>query len=477
LTATGEADEAQGRHARYFVALAEHIDPGVEGAEAGVLLGRLDLDRPNLQSALAWLIEQGEAEQALRLAAAQWRYWRVRGSLREGCDSLERSLALPGFVPPTIRAEAHWKLGVLLFHAGHYGSAREHLEHSIRLYDWCVDSVGLGAALNQLGTVLRLQRKFDLARQHHVRALAIHKSLDDYAGQEMSTAYLGMVALDRGDLSEGRHLLERSFAMAHELGSLRQIGSRSLNLARLELAEGRLPEAQAYVESIRTLAEETNDQLVSEMELEILGGIALSAGARTQAVNYLVQCLQLRLKLGLFLRISDIVEALATAVVSFDAALAVRLLGAAASDREATGVPRLVRDAATYEDTLSLARGALEAGAFASAWRSGKGLTILAAAHEAETALAGLVEVEPDTAAELDRPSRVPNDLGLTSRELEVLQLVAKQLTNREIASELYLSPATVKRHVSNILGKMQVPSRTAAIARARVLGMVEPEP
>ena len=55
----------------------------------------------------------------------------------------------------------------------------------------------------------------------------------------------------------------------------------------------------------------------------------------------------------------------------------------------------------------------------------------------------------------------------LTTRELEVLRLIANGRTNKEIADELCLSERTIDRHVSNILGKLDVPSRAAATAYA----------
>ncbi len=59
------------------------------------------------------------------------------------------------------------------------------------------------------------------------------------------------------------------------------------------------------------------------------------------------------------------------------------------------------------------------------------------------------------------------DDSGLTPREFEVLRLIARGLSNREIALELVISEKTVARHVSNILAKAGVPSRTAAVAYA----------
>jgi len=61
----------------------------------------------------------------------------------------------------------------------------------------------------------------------------------------------------------------------------------------------------------------------------------------------------------------------------------------------------------------------------------------------------------------------------LSGRELEVLQLIAQGLTNREIASRLFLSLNTVKAHTRNIHGKLSVHSRTQAVARARAWGVL----
>ncbi|MGR6923567.1 helix-turn-helix transcriptional regulator [[Actinomadura] parvosata] len=66
-----------------------------------------------------------------------------------------------------------------------------------------------------------------------------------------------------------------------------------------------------------------------------------------------------------------------------------------------------------------------------------------------------------------------PGDGGLTAREVEVLRLVAEGLTNREIAERLFIAQKTVSVHVSNILGKLDVSTRTQAAASARRLGLL----
>jgi len=71
-------------------------------------------------------------------------------------------------------------------------------------------------------------------------------------------------------------------------------------------------------------------------------------------------------------------------------------------------------------------------------------------------------------------PSAARSPYGLTPRELEVLRLVAQGRTNREIAEVLFISAKTVSVHVSNILAKLQVPTRGEAAATAHRLGLAD---
>ncbi|ASU85025.1 DNA-binding response regulator [Nocardiopsis gilva YIM 90087] len=73
---------------------------------------------------------------------------------------------------------------------------------------------------------------------------------------------------------------------------------------------------------------------------------------------------------------------------------------------------------------------------------------------------------EPEVKAAPPPPNHPPGYLGLTQREMEILNLIAKGLTNRQIAEQLFLTEKTVKNHVNRIFTKLQVSSRAAAIAR-----------
>jgi DNA-binding CsgD family transcriptional regulator len=96
---------------------------------------------------------------------------------------------------------------------------------------------------------------------------------------------------------------------------------------------------------------------------------------------------------------------------------------------------------------------------------AGRHLSRAEALAEASAVVSG---VERDTA--LPGPAA---GAGLSPRELEVLRLVAAGHSNREIAETLFISVPTVKRHLTNILGKLDLPSRSALTAFAHTHGLV----
>ena len=94
--------------------------------------------------------------------------------------------------------------------------------------------------------------------------------------------------------------------------------------------------------------------------------------------------------------------------------------------------------------------------------------TAIRSAARGETALA------PAVASRLVGRMRVPAEEALTAREIEVLALVSKGASNAAIASELFISEATVKTHLIHIFGKLAVDDRTAAVVAALERGIIQ---
>ena len=123
---------------------------------------------------------------------------------------------------------------------------------------------------------------------------------------------------------------------------------------------------------------------------------------------------------------------------------------------------------------LELARALLALGRPEGAAREARTakamFTSLGAAGEAAHAAALLRELETKPTG---NEGAAPGRTDLTGRELEILRLVAEGLSNQSIATRLVLSEHTVHRHVANILAKLEVSSRAAAVAHAAGRGLL----
>ncbi|WP_315150742.1 response regulator transcription factor [Corynebacterium variabile] len=113
--------------------------------------------------------------------------------------------------------------------------------------------------------------------------------------------------------------------------------------------------------------------------------------------------------------------------------------------------------------------GAIEAGAVGYLLKDAPPAELISAVRAAAT---GATAMSGSVATRLMHREEEPAN-ALTSRELEVLQLVADGRSNREIGASLFLSEATVKSHLVHINTKLGVRSRTSAVAAAREAGML----
>jgi non-specific serine/threonine protein kinase len=143
-----------------------------------------------------------------------------------------------------------------------------------------------------------------------------------------------------------------------------------------------------------------------------------------------------------------------------DARRAARLLGAADALRAEIGAPLAPGEQPRRAAVARSASARLGRKPFAAAWETGKALGLDRAIAEA---LAG----QPDGGSSEPGPETGPDGLPspLTAREREVATLIARGLTNGQIAASLSISPRTVDRHVANILDALGLTARTQVAA------------
>jgi DNA-binding NarL/FixJ family response regulator len=163
-------------------------------------------------------------------------------------------------------------------------------------------------------------------------------------------------------------------------------------------------------------------------------------------------------------RIGDVDVVLMDLRFAGDATAGVR---ATARIRELADPPQVL--VLTSHDTDADILGAIEAGACGYLLKDAGPGELLGAVR---AAAAGESALSPTVAAMLMGRLRDPRPV-LTDREAEVLRAVAEGATNRQAAASLHLSEATVKTHLVHVFDKLNVTTRTAAVARARVLGVL----
>lgn len=148
--------------------------------------------------------------------------------------------------------------------------------------------------------------------------------------------------------------------------------------------------------------------------------------------------------------------------------------GAAATLAIHTKFPQIKVIVLTSFKEGKLIKAALEAGAIGYLL---KDLTADELVWAIRAAHAGRATLSPEAAQALVETSNLPPapGLDLTEREREVLALLIEGLNNTQIAGRLIVSPSTIKSHVSNILAKLGVASRTEAVTLALRNGIVPP--
>lgn len=131
----------------------------------------------------------------------------------------------------------------------------------------------------------------------------------------------------------------------------------------------------------------------------------------------------------------------------------------------------------TMHDDPDMVHELLEAGAVAYLLKTILRDDLIAAVRSAvrRPGQSVLLAVSRETVERLDRQKPRTNGTRLTARELEVLHLIAEAMSNAQIAHRLYVTEATVKRHLTNIYAKLQAVSRVDAIRKATAARLIKP--
>lgn len=520
LTSCGEMEQTRLAHAQYYLRLAEETETHLYGAEQIRWFDRLEREHDNLRATLNWSTGGDHGDEyrgiALRIASVLVRFWVARDYISEGCAWLEKALAHREEVAPTVQANALSGASWMAFLQGDMEQAAILHEEGLKCYHEARNTHHASAlvpSLIGLSWIASMGNNDGSARflLDECRALARE------TGDKRSLAHLlnfqAASALWQDRFLEARSLLEESLALFKEMDNLLDMAwsLRFLGMALFPLHEK--ARANALVAEGLALSREMHDIPGQANSLYLLGRFALEEGDAETARSWLEESMGLFRMIGVQHHIAHLLPQLASAAVQqhdYGAAhawyreslelvqklddwegmvlclqgwgvllaqqgeriAAARIWGTAETFRYTPNLRfrflMFLRhtdyEQADYERMVSLVRAQLGEQVFAAAWAEGRSMTPEQALAKQRT---GTVDKQTFSAP---LPAITPTSAypaGLTAREVQVLRLVAKGLTNYEIAEELDLSEKTIAHHLTHIFNKTTSENRAAAAAFA----------
>jgi predicted ATPase/DNA-binding CsgD family transcriptional regulator len=491
LAAAGENEVMRDRHRD---ALLEHAE---YDAELGMaerkatwdervrLFARYDAEQHNLRAALSWSLERHDVGKGLRLCLALRPYWGARGYFAEAADWHDRFVEASGDADLPMLGGALVSSAQLALAQRDYARAVEHACRGVRLCRDSGDRVMMAAGLSALADVLLLQGRYAEAVAKADEALAVARAGGDQWNEAIALYARGSALARQGRLREAQSLLESGAQLMRDLDHRWGLARGLALLAWVARARGDLAVARRCFEEALPGLRKIDSRPEIARALGGIGRIAIEQGDLAGARQALGESLRLASSIGMRIAIARGLEAFVELLAAEgDFRGAVVLGGAAAALRDAIG--QVPVTGARLESVLEPIRRRLGEPLVAQLWGEGRATTPDTAVVYAlrgpmvrrprppagPSGLSGAPDLpgasgSAGAAGVCGPPAPASPPSTLTARERELARMIARGLSNRAIAAELVISPATVARHVSNILGKLGFSSRAQIAAWA----------
>ncbi len=464
--AAGEMPGMRLAHRDCTLALAETIasQAFVRGepswTERVAMYHRVRADRANLQLALGYCVQRGDAEEGLRMCDALSGSWLASGDVAEGAGWLDRLLAIDAAVSPGVRSRALAVRAELAFEQLDYDGAVEYARACLESGAACKDGNPAGGFRLLALTELMSGRPAE-ALAHADAAVASARQLADEWEEGISLATRAAALAGQGQLAEAEDALQQALEVLTDNNGW-GVANVLYGLGRVARARRDNDGAARYFQAALDLFRQIDARPEMARCLAGMGWVALAQGDLAVASACLPESMQLSLAAGHRLAIARGLQALAAlAEASGDLARAVRLAGAAQPVFEAIGPLPSAAAGRRLDRLLGSADSALGAAVATSLLAEGRAMS----PHQAvQLASVPLPEpVAPGTNGHGPGGHRTGGQL--TDREMEVARLAARGITNRGIGQELFISQATAARHIANIFTKLGVSSRAQLVA------------
>lgn len=439
LTRNGLAGDARQRHAAFYRSLASQAAAGLTGPQQVEWLTRLETERDNVRAALDWLMSIHDWDAASELAWSLWIFWWIRGYHAEGRAWMDRLLQEGSNLSPIVRARALGTGGSMALGQGDIPQAEA----------WCSESV------------------------------AIATSIGDNLLTARSMIALGLIASARGDIGKATSCLQQAADIHREAGDHFWAALATSALGMLPFRQGDYDRAEALLEEGSDLAHRAGDRFSRYIALYNQSQVAQKRGDHARAGSLFRDGLVFSMEVGDRANIAYCLEGLASvANARGDAGCAAVLLGAAHTLFEAVGTRVYTYRPGTSlrEATMAAVRDQMDEKSWDAAWNEGKQRPldeVVAMAMKLAEALQDAPNMSSVSTSAVPVSEKGAAPYGLTRREIEILKLLVRHHSYREISESLFISPRTVGTHVTSIRNKLGASSPREAVRIAAELGLV----
>lgn len=231
------------QHCNYYQDFAERATAQLTGPEVARAVTLLEHEHDNLRAAL----ERGSGLSAMGLAGTLWRFWHLRGYLREARQWYDRVLATEDGVEEEVRARALLGAGIIACALGDRRQARVWLTTLYKIREKSGDRVRMAGALSNLAMLAVEENNLAEARSVYERAVEIWR---EHGGMERSLACglvnLSGITAEQRDFPAARAALEESLQLFQKMDDRVHIASAHYNLAHMMLRQDNLLEALGH---------------------------------------------------------------------------------------------------------------------------------------------------------------------------------------------------------------------------------------
>jgi predicted ATPase/class 3 adenylate cyclase len=281
-----EMEELQGRHAEFFLAVGEEAEQHLLGPDQARWLDTVELEHDNIRSAIEWF-KRNDVTRALRLAAATWRFWQIRGFLQEGRLRLTELLELPGASEdPLVHAKALEAAAGVRYWMADFEEARQLYEQTLEIHRARGDRGAEANALYNIGfTWSAPSLNHERARELISEALSIFRELGDRSGEAKCLWGLSWSSWLQKEYDLARSYLVEAETAFRELRDPFSLGWVLHTLGLIAIEDGRFEDARSHAAEGLSLFADARDLSGITLLLGDFAWLAERRGYRDRALR------------------------------------------------------------------------------------------------------------------------------------------------------------------------------------------------